>query len=105
MIDFSFPSSSTSHKAFERLSTVAEGEGRCVYRVRHKHTDIVLAQKLIKYDGSALSYKTLQTELQLLHECHSPEIINFYGSFISGNNVNIVMEWMVRGMEREEEGK
>jgi len=80
--------------AFERLSTVAEGDGRCVYRVRHKHTALILAQKTINYDGTPQTHRTLQTELQLLHDCHSPEIINFYGSFITGSNVNIIMEWM-----------
>lgn len=83
-------------KAFERIRVLAEGEGRCVYRVRHKHTDLLLVQKCINYDGSPQTHRTLQTELQLLHDCHSPEIINFYGSFITGSNVNIIMEWMVR---------
>jgi hypothetical protein len=84
-----------STQAFERLETVAEGDGRCVYRVRHRHTDLILAQKIINFDRTQESHAVLQNELRLLHECHSPEIINFFGSYISGSNVNVVMEWMV----------
>jgi hypothetical protein len=63
----------------------------------------------VHYDGKDETYKTLQNELMLLHDCHSPEIVsaaqragsasalfnsplrclkvNFFGSFISGHEV------------------
>lgn len=93
--DANTPPPPPSIQAFERLETVAEGDGRCVYRVRHRHTDLILAQKIINFDRTQESHAVLQNELRLLHECHSPEIINFFGSYISGSNVNVVMEWMV----------
>ncbi len=34
-------------------------------------------------------------ELKVLHDCNSPYIIGFYGSFISDMDINVLMECMV----------
>ncbi len=34
-------------------------------------------------------------ELKVLHECNSPQIIAFYGSYVSDMEINILMEYMV----------
>jgi mitogen-activated protein kinase kinase 1 len=34
-------------------------------------------------------------ELRVLHECNSPEIVGFYGSFLKDGEINILMEYMV----------
>eukprot|EP00056_Hartaetosiga_gracilis_P023046 m.34886 g.34886 ORF g.34886 m.34886 type:complete len:400 (-) comp9965_c0_seq1:69-1268(-) len=82
-------------QSFERISVLAEGEGRYVELVRHKHTDLILVQKTIRYERE--SHALLKRELDLLHECHSPEIVNFYGSYFHNNNVNILLEYMNGG--------
>lgn len=76
---------------------MASGEGRDVYRVRHPDTDLILCQKVVHYDGKQDTYKTLKRELQLLDECHCPNIVCFYGSFINDSEVNILMEYMDGG--------
>eukprot|EP00043_Microstomoeca_roanoka_P007882 m.76188 g.76188 ORF g.76188 m.76188 type:complete len:396 (-) comp14013_c5_seq3:108-1295(-) len=83
--------------AFETIQTLAVGEGRAVHKVRHVHTDLVLVQKVVHYDHTEETYRVLTRELELLHHCHAPEIINFYGSFIEGNEVHIIMEYMNGG--------
>ena len=37
----------------------------------------------------------IQRELAILHMCNSPEVIGFYGSFLSRGEINILMEYMV----------
>eukprot|EP00730_Choanoeca_flexa_P012447 TRINITY_DN4283_c0_g1_i1.p1 TRINITY_DN4283_c0_g1~~TRINITY_DN4283_c0_g1_i1.p1 ORF type:complete len:419 (+),score=101.00 TRINITY_DN4283_c0_g1_i1:213-1469(+) len=83
--------------AFERLSRLGQGEARAVYKVRHKDTDLTLVQKVVHHDGTPESFDTLKNELELMHNLHSPEIVNFYGSFIEGVEVNIIMEFMDGG--------
>ena len=34
-------------------------------------------------------------ELKVLHECNSPYIVGFYGSFYNNGEMNICMEYMV----------
>eukprot|EP00045_Choanoeca_perplexa_P004220 m.36186 g.36186 ORF g.36186 m.36186 type:complete len:415 (+) comp12458_c0_seq1:215-1459(+) len=84
-------------EAFERLNRLGQGEARAVYKVRHKDTDLILVQKVVHYDGSDESYGTLKNELDLMHNLHAPEIVNFYGSFITGVEVSIIMEYMDGG--------
>ena len=35
-------------------------------------------------------------ELKVLHECNSPYIVGYYGSFYSDGEISICMEFMVR---------
>ena len=35
-------------------------------------------------------------ELQILFNCNSPYIIDFYGSFLCEGEINILLEYMVR---------
>jgi serine/threonine protein kinase len=41
-------------------------------------------------------------ELAVLERCHSPYVVGFYGAFFHDNNMNICMEYMVRGCETRE---
>ncbi|EGD72643.1 STE/STE7/MEK1 protein kinase [Salpingoeca rosetta] len=84
-------------KAFETLETLAEGEGRGVHKVRHTHTDLILVQKIVHYDHTEETHRVLQRELDLLHDCHAPEVVNFYGSFMERSEVHIIMEYMNGG--------
>lgn len=70
-----------------------------MWRVRHRVTDLVLIQKVIHRDGSEVVTQQILNELKVLHECNSPEIVRFYGSFLSfgAREVNIVMEYMDAG--------
>lgn len=34
-------------------------------------------------------------ELKVLHDCNSPHIVGFFGSFLSDGEINICMEYMV----------
>ena len=83
--------------AFEKLKTLAVGEGRGVHKVKHIHTDLILVQKVVHYDGTDETHRVLKRELDLLHECHAPEIVNFFGSFLERSEVHIIMEYMNGG--------
>eukprot|EP00051_Salpingoeca_urceolata_P001010 m.37993 g.37993 ORF g.37993 m.37993 type:complete len:407 (+) comp11144_c1_seq2:242-1462(+) len=86
-------------KDFERLVRLAQGAGRDVYKVRHLHTDLILAQKVIHLDSHPETQQQVLRETRLLHECHCQEIVCFFGSFFtpSSNDVNLLMEFMDAG--------
>lgn len=33
-------------------------------------------------------------ELRIMHDCHSPNIVSFYGAFLDGQNIVMCMEYM-----------
>ncbi len=83
--------------SFERLSHIASGLGRDVYKVRHTHTALLLCQKVVHVAGKEAERVMLKRELQLLDECHCPQIVLFYGSYISDKELCILMEFMDGG--------
>ncbi len=87
--------------AFARVDAVASGleDGRSVWRVRHRATGLQLIQKVIHRDGSPQLRQMILTEVRVMHECNSPEIVQFYGAFLSpdAREVNLIMECMDGG--------
>ena len=35
-------------------------------------------------------------ELKVLHECNSPQIVGFFGSYVFDMEINVLMEFMAR---------
>lgn len=79
------------------MRKLGSGEFGNVWLARHKQTDLQLAVKVVHREAKKETQQQIIRELEVLHECNSPEIVNFYGAFLShdGMEVNIVMEWMV----------
>uniref|UniRef100_A0A4W5MEG2 Dual specificity mitogen-activated protein kinase kinase 2 n=1 Tax=Hucho hucho TaxID=62062 RepID=A0A4W5MEG2_9TELE len=72
---------------FHRICELGVGNGGVVNKVCHKPSGLVMARKV-----SGVNYS-----LCLLHECNSPYIVSFYGSFYSDGEISICMEHMDGG--------
>ncbi|KAL7750407.1 MAP kinase kinase (MEK) [Sorochytrium milnesiophthora] len=96
----------TSTSDFDELGELGHGNGGTVKKVLHKPTGKVMAKKALLLDvtpfqteGEATDNvkKQVIRELQILHQCHSPWIVSFYGAFIENGEISICMEYMNLG--------
>uniref|UniRef100_A0A8C8JTP1 Dual specificity mitogen-activated protein kinase kinase 2 n=1 Tax=Oncorhynchus tshawytscha TaxID=74940 RepID=A0A8C8JTP1_ONCTS len=82
---------------FHRICELGVGNGGVVNKVCHKPSGLVMARKLIHLEIKPAIRNQIIRELQLLHECNSPYIVSFYGSFYSDGEISICMEHMDGG--------
>jgi mitogen-activated protein kinase kinase len=54
-------------------------------------------QKIVLIDAKPSVRKQILRELQIMHDCHSPYIISFYGAFLAEPNICICMEFADKG--------
>ena len=65
-----------------------------------EHTDHIVTRlpflsQMIRLDVKAEAQQRILRELRVLFDCNSPYIIDFYGSFLSDGEINILLEYMV----------
>ncbi|KAH8592693.1 kinase-like domain-containing protein [Bisporella sp. PMI_857] len=79
----------------EVLKDLGAGNGGTVSKVRHMATGTIMARKVIHVEAKKEMRRRIVRELQIMHECNSVYIVNFYGAFLSDNNdVIMCMEYM-----------
>ncbi|KAH8821068.1 kinase-like domain-containing protein [Xylogone sp. PMI_703] len=79
----------------EVLKELGHGNGGTVSKVRHLVTGTIMARKVIHVEAKKEMRRRIVRELQIMHECNSEYIVNFYGAFLSDNNdVIMCMEYM-----------
>ena len=66
---------------YERLAEIGAGNGGVVYCVKHKLTGAMMARKMIMMDVKPAIRKQIVTELKILHDCKSPYIVGYFGSY------------------------
>ncbi|KAF2841913.1 mitogen-activated protein kinase [Patellaria atrata CBS 101060] len=77
------------------LKELGSGNGGTVSKVMHTATKVVMARKLIHVEAKKEVRKRIVRELQIMHECNSPYIVDFYGAFMSDTgDVIMCMEYM-----------
>lgn len=82
---------------FEKLGELGEGNGGVVMKVRHKPTNLIMAQKMIHLEYKPEVKKQIIRELKILHDCNFPHIVGFYNAFQSLSLISICMEYMDGG--------
>lgn len=60
-------------------------------------TDWVCAIQIVLIDAKPSVRKQILRELHIMHDCHSPYIVSFYGAFLCDPNICICMEFMDKG--------
>jgi mitogen-activated protein kinase kinase len=60
-------------------------------------TGIVMAMKEMRLELDDAKFQSIIMELDILHRCVSPHIVDFYGAFFQEGAVYICMEWMDGG--------
>lgn len=77
----------------ENIDPLGSGNGGIVWKVKHK-SGMLMARKVIHLEIKPKVREQIIRELKILHECDSPQIVSFYGSFISDMEINVLMEYM-----------
>lgn len=97
-IDFSTGSSfRISLEELEVLGELGRGNYGTVSKVLHKPTNIVMAMKEIRLELDDAKFRQIIMELDVLHKCNTPYIVEFYGAFFVEGAVYICMEYMDGG--------
>lgn len=84
---------------FEIIQRLGEGAGGYVDKVKEKSTGRVMALKVIPASPNPAIHKQILRELQFLNDCHSPYIVDHYGSFLTNQEscIGMLMEYCEAG--------
>ncbi|CAG7846823.1 Dual specificity protein kinase FUZ7 [Serendipita indica DSM 11827] len=79
------------------IGDLGSGNGGSVKKVTHLPTGTTMAKKIVLIDAKPSVRKQILRELHILHGCHDPHIVSFYGAFVTDPNVCICLEFMDKG--------
>lgn len=97
-IDFSSGSKfRISLDELEPMGELGRGNYGTVTKVLHKPTNIIMAMKEIRLELDETKFSQIIMELDILHKCVSPYIVDFYGAFFIEGAVYVCMEYMDGG--------
>ena len=97
-IDFSNGSSSNiTLDELEFLGDLGHGNYGNVSKVLHKPTNVIMAMKEVRLELDESKFRQILMELEVLHKCNSPYIVDFYGAFFIEGAVYMCMEYMDGG--------
>lgn len=95
-----FSSGSSFHISLDELQFIEElGRGNygTVSKVLHKPTGVLMAMKEVRLELEENKFTQILMELEVLHKCNSPYIVDFYGAFFVEGAVYMCMEFMDGG--------
>lgn len=78
----------------EDMVYLGRGIGGSVFKVKHKPTNRVLARKQITIEVDANQRKLILQELEVLKDCKSPHIVDYFGACYNNGEINLFMEYM-----------
>ena len=90
------PSAMVSSVVAEKVEDMVEGISP-ITTVTGKTTGVVMAMKEIRLELDEAKFAAIIMELDILHRCISPFIVDFYGAFFQEGAVYICMEYMDGG--------
>lgn len=97
-IDFSNGSSSRiTLDELEFLEELGHGNYGNVSKVLHKPTNVIMAMKEVRLELDEAKFRQILMELEVLHKCRSPYIVDFYGAFFIEGAVYMCIEYMDGG--------
>lgn len=97
-VDFSLGSSfRISLEEFEYVEELGRGNYGSVSKVLHKPTGVLMAMKEVRLELDETKFTQILMELEILHKCDSPYIVDFYGAFFVEGAVYMCMEYMDGG--------
>ncbi|GME68795.1 unnamed protein product [[Candida] boidinii] len=76
------------------LKKLGSGNSGSVSKVLHLPTQKTMARKIIHLETKEVIQSQIIRELRIMHECDSPFITGFYGSFLHEGDVVICMEYI-----------
>lgn len=79
-----------NNKDLLTLKQLGSGNSGSVLKILHIPTQKTMAKKIIHIDLKSVIQTQIIRELRILHECHSPYIIEFYGACLNNNNTIVI---------------
>jgi serine/threonine-protein kinase OSR1/STK39 len=83
--------------AYQLLNQVGQGSSSSVYEARCLATGEVLALKVIDLDAYPLDIDLLRQEVAFWSSTSHANVVPYYGSFVSGKFLHILMEYLAGG--------
>ncbi|EIW82941.1 kinase-like protein [Coniophora puteana RWD-64-598 SS2] len=92
---------SNVHDLYERLETVGRGAYGSVHKGVHRRTGNIVALKIINLDTADDDVESIQKEVALLTQLRdAPNVTKYFGCYLDGPRVWIVMEFAQGGSVR-----
>lgn len=88
---------SISAKDLEFIDELGRGNYGTVTKVLHKPSQVIMAMKEVRLELDDSKFRQILMELQVLHNCDSPYIVDFFGAFFVEGAVYMCMEFMDGG--------
>lgn len=86
---------------YKRTEVIGRGKFGIVYKGIHRATKQVYAIKVLNLDTSEDEVKDVQQEIQFLsHLKHVPNVTHYYGSYLNGTKLWIIMDYGAGGSLR-----
>ncbi|OQV12588.1 Germinal center kinase 1 [Hypsibius exemplaris] len=82
---------------FTKQDRIGKGSFGSVYKGIDNRTGNVIAIKIIDIDNGEDDIDDLQQEITVLRQCSSPYVTRYYGSYLKGSDIWIIMEYLAGG--------
>lgn len=82
---------------FEKQEVIGKGSFGVVYRGINKQNGEVVAIKIIDLEDAEDEIEDIQTEISVLSQCESPYVTRYFGSYLKGTKLWIIMEFLAGG--------
>lgn len=86
-----------SGKDLEIMEELGRGNYGTVTKVLHRPTNVVMAAKEVRLELDENKFRQILMELEVLHQCESPYIVDFFGAFFVEGAVYMCIEYMDAG--------